>query len=261
MIGQDKAAEQKFYDVLFQTRQRFDQFQDEIYERIAVEARRETNGGVALDLGCGSGIQSLCLIDQGFSVVAVDLSLEATKLAKKTVASAGKSFLVLNADAEYLPIQDAAIDACICGLLLHHFKRLDIIAAELQRIVRPGGVVVAIDANAHNPFSWLFFNGLHRLRPLSGLTPNQRALRCSEIDRVFSKYGFGEFRFVSITSRLNRDWLGNSFGAKLNFYTRAAVLKLSRMILPSICHGNMLLSVFCRLPNTEQVTIPISRHS
>ncbi len=84
MIGQDKTSEQKFYDVLFQTRQRFDQFQNEIYERIAMEARIGTNGGVALDLGCGSGIQSLCLIGQGFSVVAADLSIEATKLAKKT---------------------------------------------------------------------------------------------------------------------------------------------------------------------------------
>lgn len=249
--SQDKRSEQLYYDRLFSTRRRFDQFQQAIYERIAQEARQGTEGTRALDIGCGSGVQSLCLIDHGFSVVALDLSIEAAKLARDTVAESGRSLMVVNADAESLPLPDASIDACVCGLLLHHFKSLEAVAAELQRVIRPGGAVVALDANAHNPFAWLFFNLVHRLHPLSGLTPNQRALWRGEIRRVFGAHGFGEFRFASISSTLRRDWLGGSLGATLNFYTRAAVLGFSQVALPTICHGNMLLSVFRRLSDAR----------
>ncbi|MCI0432721.1 MAG: methyltransferase domain-containing protein, partial [Gemmatimonadetes bacterium] len=137
-------------------------------------------------------------------------------------------------------------DACVCGLLLHHFRDLAGVAAELRRVVRPGGVVVALDANAHNPPTWMFLNVVHRFRPLKRLTPNQRALRAREIREVLGSYGFSDFRFSSVTSALRRDWLGDSLGARLNYYTRAALLGISNAVLPQIARGNMLLSVFRR---------------
>lgn len=256
MNGQDKAAEQHFYDSLFKSRGRFDQFQKEIYEKVAAEARRATEGEVALDLGCGSGTQSLCLMDQGFFVISADLSFEAAKLTKANTNKADRTLWVLNADAEFLPFRDASIDACVCSLFLHHFKTLDHVAAELQRVVRPGGVVIATDANAHNPFIWLFFNVIHRLYPLSWLTPNQRALRCEEIARAFGRFGFGDFRFSSFTTELRRDWLGNSLGFTLNFYIRALLMSFSHLVLPRLSRGNGLLTVARRLPEPLNSTRP-----
>lgn len=244
--GQDKASERAFYDRLFRNRGRFDQFNVDIYRRIADEARAASSGGRAVEVGCGSGVQAGMLLDQGFTVTALDLSIEAVRVARRTVAESGRTLAVLNGDAERLPIRSASVDACVCGLLLHHFRSLDRVGEELRRIVRPGGVVVAIDANAHQPFAWLFFNVVHRLRPLKGLTPNQRAISSGEIRRTFSRYGFDDFRFDSLTSALRRDWLGSSLGARLNFYSRAAVLGISRLLLPRIAQGNMLLSVFRR---------------
>jgi len=244
--GQDKASEKEFYDRLFKSRGRFDQFQNTVYERMAVEARRHTDGTVALDIGCGAGDLSLCLTRQGFSVIAADLSIEAAKLAHKTVTEHGKTLVAMNADAEHLPLQDNTVDACMCSLLLHHFSDLNYIAAELKRVVRPGGVVVALDANAHNPFSWLFFNVYHRYAPRKGITPNQRAIGRREIQRVFSKHGFTNFEFSSLSTDLKKDWLGDSLGARLNYYTRATVLGLSNLVLPQISQGNCLLAVFQR---------------
>jgi len=145
-----------------------------------------------------------------------------------------------------MPLPDNSVDACICGLLLHHFKNLDGIATEISRIIRPEGIVIAIDANAHNPFAWLFFNFVHRLHPLPNLTPNQRALWSGEIRKAFASHGFEGFQFESETSDLNRDWLGNSLGARINFYTRRAVLAASNAVLPRISSGNMLVSTFRR---------------
>ena len=246
MHGQDKASERAFYDKLFGTRKRFDQFDDEIYRRMARLAREGTKGERALDLGCGSGTQATCLVAEGFAVLAADLSIEGVRVAARTLREAGCEANVMNADAEHIPLRDASMDACTCGLLLHHFRDLGQVAAELHRIVKPGGVVVALDANAHNPPTWMFLNVLHRLKPNPRLTPNQRALWSSEIRRIFGEHGFGDFRFESVTSRLRKDWLGNSVGAKLNYYARATVLALSN-VLPQVCRGNMLLSTFRRL--------------
>jgi ubiquinone/menaquinone biosynthesis C-methylase UbiE len=244
--GQDKTSERQFYDSLFRRRKRFDQFGADIYRKMASLAWERSGGGRALDLGCGSGTQATCLLEAGFAVVAADLSSEGVRVARETIRGAGHHANVMNADAERIPIQDGAIDACTCGLLLHHFTELDAVAAELKRIVRPGGVVVALDANAHNPPTWMFLNVVHRLKPLGGLTPNQRALRTSEIREVFGRHGFEDFHFESVTSELRKDWLGNSIGAQLNYYTRAALLAASNALLPQVARGNMLLSVFRR---------------
>jgi ubiquinone/menaquinone biosynthesis C-methylase UbiE len=245
--GQDKASERAFYDTLFRTRRRFDQFQDDIYRRMARLAREGVTGDQALDLGCGSGTQAVCLADEGFHVVAADLSIEGVRVAAATVEQSGRTASLMNADAEHIPLRDASIDACTCGLLLHHFSSLDAVAKELRRIVKPGGVVVALDANAHNPPTWMFLNVLHRMKRNPRLTPNQRALWTGEIRAVFGAHGFGDFRFESVTSQLRKDWLGTSMGAKLNYYTRATVLALSSA-LPQVSRGNMLLSVFRRQP-------------
>ena len=243
--GQDKTSERAFYDSLFRRRRRFDQFQDDIYKRMARIAREQSNGNVALDLGCGSGTQAACLAAEGFNVVACDLSIEGVRVAANTVREAGQLASLMNADAEHIPLRDASVDACICGLLLHHFTDMSHVAAELKRVVKPGGVVVALDANAHNPPTWMFLNVVHKMKPLKGLTPNQRALTASEIRNVFGRHGFSDFRFESVTSELKKDWLGNSLGARLNYYTRATVLALSNA-LPQVNRGNMLLSVFRR---------------
>jgi len=249
MSGQDKATEQQFYDELFRKRGRFDQFQREIYEQVAQQARHGTSGKLALDIGCGSGTQSICLMEQGFAVVSVDLSFEATKIARANVAQTGSPLMVLNADVEHLPFSNSSIDACVCSLFLHHFTKLDGVAAELQRVVRPGGVVIANDANAHNPFVYLFFNVVHKIHPLPWLTPNQRAIGSGEIKEVFRRYGFGDFHFTSVTTDLRRDWLEKSFVFTLNFYARAFLMKMSNLVLPPIARGNGLISIFRRLPD------------
>ena len=242
--SQDKVSEKTFYDQLFSTRGRFDQFPKDVYARMASEARKHTRGNDALDLGCGAGDLALCLIDQGFNVTAVDLSPEAVKLTEKTVREKGHSIRALNADAENLPLEDESVDACTCSLLLHHFKDLNGVAKELSRVVKSGGVVVALDANGHNPFSYLFFNVYHRYMPRNGVTPNQRAISRGEVVKVFRQYGFENFEFSSLSTQLKQDWLGGSLGAKLNFYTRKSVLGLSEAVLPQIGRGNCLLSVF-----------------
>jgi SAM-dependent methyltransferase len=187
-------------------------------------------------------------MNNGFAVVSADLSFEAAKLAQARTRNESRMLGVVNADAETLPFRDGSVDVCICSLFLHHFSSLDSVAGELRRIVKPGGVVLATDANAHNPFVWLFFNVMHRVHRLSWLTPNQRALWTSDIEDCFRRHGFGDFQFSSFSTELRRDWLGGSLAFTLNFHARQALLGLSKVVLPPLSRGNGLLSTFRRLP-------------
>jgi SAM-dependent methyltransferase len=247
MMHQNKETERAYYDQLFAARKGFDQFPDNrIYEIVADAASRGTVGRVALDLGCGSGTQALCLMQEGFTVVSADLSHEATKLCRNNAARAPRFIGVINADAESLPLANASVDVCVCSLFLHHFRSLETVAAELRRVVRPGGVVVATDANAHNPFSWLFFNVIHQIRRIPWVTPDQRALTRGEIEQAFGSQGFGDFEFTSFSTELRRDWLGSSFAFTVNFRLRQLLLAASRVALPPIARGNIILSTFRR---------------
>ncbi|HYN08791.1 MAG TPA: class I SAM-dependent methyltransferase [Vicinamibacterales bacterium] len=250
MIHQDKTSERDYYDQLFSSRKRFDQFRDDrLYEMVASAARHATAGHIALDLGCGSGTQALCLMREGFAVVSADLSSEAAALCRANTAGSKQLLGVVNADAESLPFRDASMDACICSLFLHHFKSLETVAAELRRVVRPGGVVVATDANAHNPFVWLFFNVIHRVHRLPWVTPDQRAITSTELAESFGRHGFGEFQFSSFATDLRRDWLGRSLAFSVNFHLRRSLLTMSQFILPPLARGNGLLSTFRRMPD------------
>ncbi len=241
---QEKRSEKAFYDDLFGRRQRFDQFQMEIYERIAHTAADGAPGRRTIELGCGSGSQAICLARCGMQTLATDLSIEGCRVARATVEGEGLSIAILNADAEHLPVSDRVFDACICGLLLHHFADFSRVADEIARVLRPGGVVVALDANAHNPAQWVFMNVLHRLKRNPRLTPNQRALWKRELVSVFGARGFEGFQFESVKSELRKDWLGDSPGAWLNYHTRKLVLGLTDLVLPPIARGNLLLAVF-----------------
>lgn len=52
-------------------------------------------------------------------------------------------------DAERLPIDDASVDYCLANMYLHHVVRPAVAIAEMARILRPGGIVVITDLDAH----------------------------------------------------------------------------------------------------------------
>ncbi|MCZ2825356.1 MULTISPECIES: class I SAM-dependent methyltransferase [unclassified Modestobacter] len=89
-----------------------------------------------LDLGAGTGLLTDRLVAAGHEVVAVDLSGEMLaqlreRLPRVRVATGG---------AESIPLPDADVDAVVAGQAAHWFDVAPA-AAELCRVLRPGGVV------------------------------------------------------------------------------------------------------------------------
>jgi len=89
-----------------------------------------------LDLGAGTGLLTDGLVAAGHEVVAVDPS--APMLAE--LAARLPQVQVLLGGAEAVPLPDGSVDAVVAGQAAHWFDPVPA-AAELRRVLRPGGVV------------------------------------------------------------------------------------------------------------------------
>jgi ubiquinone/menaquinone biosynthesis C-methylase UbiE len=114
----------------------------------AVELRP---GHRVVDVASGIGTTSLlAATEHKVDVDGVDLSEANVALARGAAESAGVGDWVRfsHGDAEALPLPDAAYDAVVCECALCTFPDKDSAAAEMVRVLRPGGRVGITDVTA-----------------------------------------------------------------------------------------------------------------
>jgi ubiquinone/menaquinone biosynthesis C-methylase UbiE len=97
-------------------------------------------GDKILDAGCGSGRECKFFVDNGFSVVGVDLSEKMLAIAKKTEPAAK----FYQQDLRKLDFPDASFHGVWSCASLHHIKRADIptVLSGFSRIIKPGGILL-----------------------------------------------------------------------------------------------------------------------
>jgi SAM-dependent methyltransferase len=105
----------------------------------AVAAVVQARPARVLEVGCGWGELAEWLArDTGAEVVAVDLSERMVELAR----SRGVDARV--ADVQALPFPDGSFDVAVAAWMLYHVPDLDRGISELERVLRPGGTLVAL---------------------------------------------------------------------------------------------------------------------
>lgn len=96
-----------------------------------------------LDIGCGSGNSYARAVARGArSYVGVDVSDAAVEAAR----ASGLDARVID-DAAELPFEDGSFDVVLCVEVLEHLFSPDRAAAEIRRVLRPGGRLVASSPN------------------------------------------------------------------------------------------------------------------
>ena len=99
--------------------------------------------GEWLDVGCGTGALAQLILQLAAPrrVRGVDASAGFVDYARGHCSDARASFDV--ADAQSLPVESAAFDAAVSGLVLNFVPQPERAAAEMRRAVRKGGVAAA----------------------------------------------------------------------------------------------------------------------
>jgi ubiquinone/menaquinone biosynthesis C-methylase UbiE len=108
--------------------------------------------GLILDLGGNTGGESTVLLQEGFEIVISDINEVALALARERAEKFGlKVPTCVAGDVHALPFADETFDVVMVVEALHHFEDYDAALNEIFRILRPGGMLMAIEPNGWNP--------------------------------------------------------------------------------------------------------------
>jgi demethylmenaquinone methyltransferase/2-methoxy-6-polyprenyl-1,4-benzoquinol methylase len=114
--------------------------QDPLGRRFLVS--RLPRRGHVLDVATGTGLVAAELVRRGFEVTGVDLSPEMLAVARRRF---GGEVELINASAEALPLASGSFDHLTVTHVLRYVADPEATLAELARVVRPGGLVAALE--------------------------------------------------------------------------------------------------------------------
>jgi SAM-dependent methyltransferase len=176
----------------------------------AVDARVALVAAVAdvqprrvLEVGCGWGeLADWIARDTGADVIAVDLSPRMVELARTRGVDATV------ADVQQLPYADEEFDVAVAAWMLYHVPDRERAVAELARVLRPGGRLVAATNSMFH---------LHELRQLVGSGPSTLAFSREGGDELLAQ-SFATVRRLDID-----DELEFASRSEVEMYVRASI--------------------------------------
>jgi arsenite methyltransferase len=102
-------------------------------------------GGIALDVGCGPGSLTALLARAACpDGLALGVDISEPMLTRAVRAETGGHVAFLRADAQRLPLRDQTVDAVISIAVLQLIPNRVAALAEMARVLRPGGRLVAM---------------------------------------------------------------------------------------------------------------------
>lgn len=137
----------------------FSRFYDRLTDNVEYEKRADyfcrllslcgVDGGILLDLGCGTGSMSVKMAERGFDVIGVDSSIGMLNAAQQKMFESGKNLLLLNQ-----PMQDidlyGTVDCAICVLDgINHLNNAEEVKQTFEKVslfMNKGGAF-AFDVN------------------------------------------------------------------------------------------------------------------
>ncbi len=139
-------------------------------------------GKKILDLGCGAGIDSAEFARSGASVTSADFSETAVQSTRELLREAGLPEQVVQADATALLFEDNTFDCVYSFGVLHHIPDVEKALAEIKRVLKPGGLVMAMLYNRDSllyGYSIVYLRGVKQ-KQLDKMTMDELLARYSE---------------------------------------------------------------------------------
>jgi SAM-dependent methyltransferase len=170
-------------------------------------------GKDVLEVGCGLGTDLLEFARAGARVSGVDLTPRSIRMARRRFDLEGRAADLRTADGRALPFADASFDLVWCFGVIHHSPEPERIVAEIRRVLRPAGRVVAMLYHRRSfrvayDMLWrhgVLRGGLLRRSPSALVAHLSEARRDCPIVRLYSRREavrlFGDFSDVSLEAR------------------------------------------------------------
>jgi ubiquinone/menaquinone biosynthesis C-methylase UbiE len=178
------------------------------FDEAVLVAANIAAGTRVLDLGCGQGDLTLALLDRGATVTSLDLSPGMLEIARQrvTLHGGGRAATFVAAPVESTGLPSGSFDVIVGRWILHHVD-LGPAAAELVRLLAPGGRAIFLENSGANPllnFARDHVTGRFGIPRLG--TKDERPLLAEDwrvLERNFASVR-SEFPIVDVFELLNR---------------------------------------------------------
>ncbi len=103
-----------------------------------------------LDIGCGHGIVSEYLAENGISTTSVDISNKLLEEFRKRIQNKNLPVTIKQGDAYNLPFFDNEFDVVVARMFLPHFPDWPVVLKEIARVTKKGGRLLIHFASKEN---------------------------------------------------------------------------------------------------------------
>jgi ubiquinone/menaquinone biosynthesis C-methylase UbiE len=157
---------------------------------------KENNELKILDVGCGSGAQTLFFLNKGFHVSAIDIEKESITRTLKTIKDYPKeNYDVRKMNAEEMSFPNEIFDVVYINCMLMHTNSKKVIS-EAERVLKKGGLLVIKEVKK----DWIFRFPYRTFSPYRKTKP--KYLDWNEIQKL-EKQGFNHKEFYLTASAFN----------------------------------------------------------
>jgi ubiquinone/menaquinone biosynthesis C-methylase UbiE len=108
----------------------------------------EIDGRDVLELGCGTGKNTVWLAERAHRVIGIDFSPGMLEVARTRVPL-DRVTLVQHDVREHWPLDDASVDFVVANLILEHLSNVTPVFAEAARVLRPGGIMYSCELHPY----------------------------------------------------------------------------------------------------------------
>jgi ubiquinone/menaquinone biosynthesis C-methylase UbiE len=113
--------------------------------RLAARLGDIAAGDAVADIGCGTGTAVRHAAGLGASVTGIDPAPVMLRFARLLTRRSPQAVRYVEGSAEALPLPDSSVSVAWSIACVHHWADLDAGLAEVRRVLKPGGRLVAIE--------------------------------------------------------------------------------------------------------------------